>query len=574
MLTPGENGTAVQWTESADSFSAASRPQKKWEINRDIESRVQMIRKVCIQNYRRFRRFDIEFLPGINVLVGCNGSGKSTLIEAIDLALTGRVHGRFLTQGISPYLINLEATRDYFQQLSKPNASKLKPPEMVIDVFLDVDDETGILSGDNNLPTEDAFGIRIQAKLSEECQELYQNFLKSPGSTQLAPTEYYKAEWLGFSGQPVNSRIVPMNTTVIDPSMIRLQAGVDYHLQQILTRCLDNKERAELSRQYRGVREEFNDKKEIEAINKRLNDEDATLTGRKLSLAVDISQRYTWESNLAAHLDDIPLHLAGQGDQNALKTLLAIGRRADSARVVLIEEPENHLSFSYLRTLIKSIEERCADKQVIVATHSTFVLNKLGLQSLVLLSESGATRISALPADTVDYFKKLSGFDTLRLVLSKGAILVEGPSDELVIQRGYLDAKGRLPIDDGIDVISVGLSHKRFLELAIRLKRRVWVVTDNDGKTVDEKRAQFAEYLRYECVSLHTGKDPNIKTLEPQIVEVNSVATLNEILGTSCDSKEELCRAMRDDKTRAALAIFSSEKRIVMPEYIQDVFTC
>jgi predicted ATP-dependent endonuclease of OLD family len=177
-----------------------------------------------------------------------------------------------------------------------------------------------------------------------------------------------------------------------------------------------------------------------------------------------------------------------------------------------------------------------------------------------------------LPPDTVDYFKKLSGFDTLRLVLSKGAILVEGPSDELVVQRGYMDAKGRLPIDDGIDVISVGMSHKRFLELAIRLKRRVWVVTDNDGKTVQEKETQFAEYLLHECVSLHTGKDPSLKTLEPQIVEVNSVATLNEVLGKSYGSKEELRKAMHDDKTGAALAIFTSEKTIVMPEYIQNVF--
>jgi putative ATP-dependent endonuclease of OLD family len=530
-----------------------------------------MIRKVCIRNYRRFRKFDIELQPGINVLVGCNGSGKSTLIEAIDLALTGRVHGRFLAQGVSPYLINLEATRDYFQQLRESGASNPRPPKMIIDVFLDNDDAE-ILRGTNNLDNEDACGVRIQAQLSEEFQAVYQNFVKSPGTTLLAPTEYYKVEWLGFSGNPVNARSVPTSTTVIDPTMIRLQAGVDYHLQQILTRCLDPMERVELSRQYRGVREEFSGRESIKAINKRLSDEEATLTDRKLSLAIDISQRYTWESSLAAHLDDLPPHLAGQGDQNALKTLLAIGRRADSAEVVLIEEPENHLSFSYLRKLIKSIEERCVDKQVIVATHSTFVLNKLGLQSLLLLSENGATRISDLPDETANYFKKLPGFDTLRLVLSSGAILVEGPSDELVVQRGYLDAKGRLPIDDGIDVISVGMSHKRFLELAIRLKRRVWVVTDNDGKTVEEKKAQFADYLSHKCVSLHTGKDPRLKTLEPQIVEVNDVATLNEVLGKTFSSKVELCKAMHDDKTGAALAIFTSEKTIVMPEYIQDVF--
>jgi len=35
-----------------------------------------------------------------------------------------------------------------------------------------------------------------------------------------------------------------------------------------------------------------------------------------------------------------------------VKTLLAIGRKAEDAHIVLIEEPENHLSFSSMRRLI------------------------------------------------------------------------------------------------------------------------------------------------------------------------------------------------------------------------------
>ena len=42
------------------------------------------------------------------------------------------------------------------------------------------------------------------------------------------------------------------------------------------------------------------------------------------------------------------------------------------------------------------------------------------------------------------------------LVLAKRVILVEGPSDELVVQRAYRDAhNGRLPIQDGVDVMSM-----------------------------------------------------------------------------------------------------------------------
>jgi DNA repair exonuclease SbcCD ATPase subunit len=53
-----------------------------------------MITKLAIRNYRLFRlfrEFDVELAPDVNVIVGGNDTGKSTLVEAIDLALTGRL---------------------------------------------------------------------------------------------------------------------------------------------------------------------------------------------------------------------------------------------------------------------------------------------------------------------------------------------------------------------------------------------------------------------------------------------------------------------------------------------------
>ena len=531
-----------------------------------------MIHKVAILNYRLFREFDLEFSPGINILVGSNDSGKSTLIEAIQLGLTGRIHGRALAQELSPYLINQDATQQYVEQLQSGDGN-IPPPEMIIDIFLEATEETAILRGTNNVYGEDAVGVRLQAQLSQDFHAEYENFIEDPSAVSLAPTEYYKVDWLGFSGNAVSTRSVPAVASVIDPTTIRLQSGVDYHLQEIIRTHLEPKERVELSRQYRSLREEFSDKESVKKINDRLKTDNEALTDRELGLAIDISQRYTWEGSLVAHLDDLPFQSIGKGEQSALKILLAIGHKANDAHVVLIEEPETHLSFASLRRLIARIEERCADKQVIIATHSTYVLNKLGLQNLILLGDGAITRIADLPEDTIDFFKKLAGFDTLRLVLAKGAILVEGPSDELIVQRGYLDAKGRLPIDDGIDVISVGLSHKRFLDLAGRLNRRVWVVTDNDGKTFEQVQERFSEYLDSPYVSLHVGDDPKLNTLEPQIVEANDLAILNAALGREYGSKEEVCDAMLNDKTGSALAIFESETRVVMPQYIRDVFS-
>jgi predicted ATP-dependent endonuclease of OLD family len=527
-----------------------------------------MIEKIVIRNFRKYRDFTLAVSDGTNLIVGDNDTGKSTLIEAVHLALTGRLNGRLLSQELSPYHFNQAATAEWVSSLSeKPEL----PPELIIELYLKCTDETAPLKGTNNLLSENTCGVRIQATLSPDFLDEYERFVAEPSGIKLVPTEYYRVDWLGFCGTGITARSVPASATVIDSTSIRLQSGIDHQLQQIINSHLDPSERVELSRQYRSLREQFGERESVKAINDKLRADEASFTSRDFSLSIDISQRYTWESSLAAHIDNLPFQYIGKGEQNALKTLLALGRKVDGVQIVLIEEPETHLSFSSLRCLIKRIEDACADKQLIIATHSTFVLNKLGLDNLVLLGNGDPLRLADLPKGTVSYFKRLSGYDTLRFILAKKVVLVEGPSDELVVQRAYQDAKGKLPIEDGIDVISVGLSHKRFLDLAVKLKRRTWVVTDNDGKPYADVESRFASYLTHDFITLHTCKDPEQKTLEPTLVGCNTLDDLNTVLDTAYATKEEAVADMTANKTERALAIFESTNTLTMPDYIGEV---
>lgn len=109
-----------------------------------------------------------------------------------------------------------------------------------------------------------------------------------------------------------------------------------------------------------------------------------------------------------------------------------------------MEEPENHLFHTKLNQLIKDIQDSNSDKQVIISTHNSFVaLAKLGLDNLILLNIDTSTnerkeiRLNDLNPETQKYFVKLAGYDTLRLILCKKAILVEGDSDELIVQKAY-----------------------------------------------------------------------------------------------------------------------------------------
>jgi exonuclease SbcC len=50
-----------------------------------------MISKIKLQNWKSHTETELEFKPGINVLVGPMGSGKSSVLQAICFALFGSV---------------------------------------------------------------------------------------------------------------------------------------------------------------------------------------------------------------------------------------------------------------------------------------------------------------------------------------------------------------------------------------------------------------------------------------------------------------------------------------------------
>jgi putative ATP-dependent endonuclease of the OLD family len=72
------------------------------------------ISKVKIQNFKCFKdTFTLELNTGVNILVGNNEAGKSTILEAIHLALTGLINGKYLKNEITQYLFNNEIVNDY-----------------------------------------------------------------------------------------------------------------------------------------------------------------------------------------------------------------------------------------------------------------------------------------------------------------------------------------------------------------------------------------------------------------------------------------------------------------------------
>jgi putative ATP-dependent endonuclease of OLD family len=187
----------------------------------------------------------------------------------------------------------------------------------------------------------------------------------------------------------------------------------------------------------------------------------------------------------------------------------------------------------------------------------------------MLFSAGVYITLENLTTDTRDYFMKLPGHDTLRLILARRAILVEGPSDELIVQRAYKIKHGVLPLQRGIDIITVNsLAFKRFLEIADLLKRRVDVVTDNDGD-VDALKVKYAGYSGRSDLCIQYDDDESVTTLEPQLLKANGLEVVNKILGTTYETDERLLNFMQNNKTECALRFFSTDIDWTIPGYIE-----
>lgn len=536
------------------------------------------IRKIKIQNFKGFRKFETEFNPGMNILVGDNESGKSTILEAIHLAFTGVYCGHGIRNEISPYLINQSAIDEYLSSLNGEHP--LSPPEMKIEIFFNGSIDPNFEGNQNSDKQDKIEGFLFSIEFAKEYQEEYEKLIEQKDIHSL-PIEYYVASWCSFArDQKITPRIIPIKSFFIDSSNYRYQNGSDVYISRIVRDLLEPDDVIAISQAHRKMIESFAQDQAITNINKKISDESTIVEG-KVSLSADQGNKNSWENSLVTRIADIPFSHIGKGAQCIIKTELALShKRANNAQIILIEEPESHLSFSKLNKLTSAIAKKYEEKQIIISTHSSFVANKLGLSNLILLRDRKTIRLSEIPS--VDFFKKMPGYDTLRLVLCKKAILVEGASDELVLQRAYMDThNGKLPIEDGVDVISVGLTFLRFLEISERLNVQTCVVTDNDGN-VDALKKKYNDYLGENkkqnieiCFDeIVDSPDPadgdkyNYNTLEPKILKVNSLKLFNEIFGTKCATEKQLRKYMENSKTECALAIFNSDKSIKYPEYI------
>lgn len=531
-----------------------------------------MIRELRVSGFRILKDFVWEPKEGLNILVGANSAGKSTVLDAIELVTRGSIRGQGARRSLSPDWFNKDIVDAFFQELGSPLAGANVPEIKIVAVFSE-DRHLARITGANDPDKkfEDAPGIFITytvppsllPQFLEECRSI-----KEAGGPLVLPIDYYDCSWRIFQGDPIVRRPEGVSCTRIDTIPEPRSRAVDAYAKSYVGEELDDDKMREVSSQFRRVSAQV-DREILSGIT-------VNCSGRgNLGLQMDRSPRTDWTNSIVLHRDGLPLYVLGSAEQTLTKCAVSL-ENAASESILLLEEPECHLSYSWLNDLVGLLADAAGeDRQIFVTTHSPFVLNRLGLDSLSVMAEGNSpSRITSLSEDTVRYFKRLSGYDTLRIVLADRAVLVEGPTDELVFDWAFRKERGKLPHEKGIDVIECGTSHKRLLEFASALgKGRVAALRDNDeedpGYWAGLAEPHLSNVRAFFCGALEEGK-----TIEPQMIEANKgkLQTLASIVRKRGDSTDKLEEFMTNNKTEWALRLLETDRSVSevlsIPSYI------
>ena len=505
------------------------------------------IEKIVLKNFKRFKSFEMNLNSTQNIIVGDNESGKSTILLAINLALSA---SRTKVENIGVQnLLNIDIV-DLFLGKSKENRTFDQLPGLRVEVFFsECNDYSFRGNGNSNKLYCD--GIYLSIIPNEEYRDIINELLES--DTPLFPYEYYVIEFKTFANSAYKPYMRKINHMLIDNSSISNEYATREYIRDLYHSTLAYKERNEHQFKYRKLHDEFKDTSFKELSEKKL--------GENFSFGIASTHKFCLENLLQLFDGKINIENKGKGHQNLLKTKFALSKKAkDELNVVLIEEPENHLSHRNMALLLNIIE-KSTDSQLVIATHSNMIASRLGLQNLFLMnsnSECNAT-LSMLTDETSKFFMKSPNNNILNFILSKRVILVEGHA-EYILMGKFL----KKPLPE-IQIISVnGLSFKRYLEIAKILKIRVAVITDNDGDFNSNCINKYSDFSNDSNIRIFYETDNSKSTFEKTIYSENK-NVCDKIFG---DRKNGVEAYMLSNKADCAYQLLVSSEEIVTPQYI------
>ena len=516
------------------------------------------IDKILISGFKKFEKLEVKFNKGLSVFIGENESGKSTIFQAINIVINQADFG-----------YDIPTVEKYFNSsnkqkfLDEPKIENL--PAINIELYFDLSNENknanfyGLhYSSSLSKNKEQKFGIVFKFEFDKEYANLVN--LNEFAKSAVIPIEYYSASWNTFQGKTYKRAMSPLKLLYLDNSNVKNDLFGGYARQIYKAKISEENQRL-LSA---NLNQNFGD---FQTRNKNL-------------LTIKDNQRIGFDASKSAlvklldiYESDISIQDMGRGRENFIKTEMALHEKTFD--VILVDEPEIHLSHGNTRKLIDIISS-VSETQITVASHHSLVVSRLNLKNAIWFGKHQPCSLKELDKKTALYFEKLDNLDILRFIISEKIILVEGHAEYIAVPAMFKKEIGESLDKFKIDIISMGsISYRRYKEISEIIGNKVLVLTDNDEKT----DVSVAE----ERFSVWADKDVKNWTFEVAIYNCNADFFDKEYANRKTEaqykkSKTEIIDVpkalahMLKYKTSNAIVVEESISKIEIPNYLKEAF--
>jgi hypothetical protein len=258
--------------------------------------------------------------------------------------------------------------------------------------------------------------------------------------------------------------------------------------------------------------------------------------------------------------DHIPIEAMGEGVASQLGLIVDLCM-ADG-NLFLIEEPENDIHPEGLKTLLRVINEKAANNQFIITTHSNVVVKNLGAESRLFTVEleftpktvptSTIKQVENTPQARIAVLRQL-GYELYDLDLHDGWLFLEESSAQIII-RNYLIpwfvprlARIQTVAVNGVTNMEPSFEDFRrlflFAHLEPQYKDRAWVVVDGDAPGQKAVEKLKTKYPSWSSNHFRTWTEENFERYYP----AKFAERVSEVLALPRDRKRDAKKELLDD---------------------------
>ena len=563
------------------------------------------IKNVHIENFRNFRNIDIP-LTRHTTIIGENDIGKTNLFDAIKLLLNNNSI-QFYTKRLSltdinkdaiskfrkEFIINLSQIKEKIKREEDPTFIYDFIPKVIIKLtFTEATDDyqKKLLS---DWLSEDEENVKYEIQYMFKPKDDFE-FIKAmclmielDKQTNIPIEMYEYSICSSNNNKQLNfQKYSNFNVSIINAERDTFSENTNKASYKLISSLLEKN----LSLEDKGIinkayNDFFNDIKCLNSykdVFKKLEDgkfENLSEIIKHIELLPNFPNLNTILSNINIGYGNEFLFQKGLGKRNLILLLLLFSNYNSNERkfnLICIEEPEAHLCINNLNIVLSYIEKNLNEKspfmQTIISTHNSKTINKLKFNNVVVLKEN-----NAITFDNEDkltkYLAKRANFDILKIIFCNKIILVEGATEEMLINTLIeLDSN----ILNDIEVIATGhKGFRNFLDIWLKINkdtnRKIGVVRDYDNQEQAKKDHDAYNNDVNIFVRTTTGY-----TLEDDLISAGE----NKSILSKLYKTEDPCKYMKENKTESMLKLCNrmllskeDEKKvtITIPNHIKEI---